>query len=384
MAAPENSTVSVRSSLFQRLVLPGFAFKAVVIGGGYATGRELAEFFLPCGPRAGLLGMAVAAVIWSVVCALTFSFARATRSYDYRSFFRELLGPAWPAFEIAYLTLILLVLAVFGAAAGAIGQAVFAAPPILGTLCLMAAIALAVWHGNESVERVFKYVSMFLYAVYGVFLILCLARFGPDIARSLHAPGPASADWLTAGVSYAGYNVVGAIAILPVVRHMTCGRDAVTAGLLCGPLAMLPAMLFFICMSGFYPAISHTLLPSDWLLERLGLAVFRVIFQLMIFCALWESGAGCLNAFNQRIANVYSERGRVFAPWMRVAVSVAVMIAAIFLASRFGLVNLIAKGYRGLTILFLIVYILPLLTYGAWRLSASRPRLRALNGAMER
>ena len=38
-------------SRFQRFVLPGLAFKAVVIGGGYATGRELAEFFLPAGPR---------------------------------------------------------------------------------------------------------------------------------------------------------------------------------------------------------------------------------------------------------------------------------------------------------------------------------------------
>ena len=32
-----------RSSWFQRFLLPGFALKAVIIGGGYATGRELAE-----------------------------------------------------------------------------------------------------------------------------------------------------------------------------------------------------------------------------------------------------------------------------------------------------------------------------------------------------
>ena len=29
------------STWFQRFLLPGFAFKAVVIGGGYATGREV-------------------------------------------------------------------------------------------------------------------------------------------------------------------------------------------------------------------------------------------------------------------------------------------------------------------------------------------------------
>jgi hypothetical protein len=30
-------------SFIQRLLLPGFAFKAIVSGGGYATGRKLAQ-----------------------------------------------------------------------------------------------------------------------------------------------------------------------------------------------------------------------------------------------------------------------------------------------------------------------------------------------------
>ena len=56
-----------KASWFQRFLLPGFAFKAVVIGGGYATGRELAEFFLPSGPRGGLAGMLLAMLlgIWN-------------------------------------------------------------------------------------------------------------------------------------------------------------------------------------------------------------------------------------------------------------------------------------------------------------------------------
>ena len=53
------------SSWFQRYLLPGFAFKAVVIGGGYATGRELAEFFLPSGPRGGLPGHSHAPPPWT-------------------------------------------------------------------------------------------------------------------------------------------------------------------------------------------------------------------------------------------------------------------------------------------------------------------------------
>ena len=35
------------NDFFRRYLLPGFVFEAAVIGGGYATGRELVEFFLP-------------------------------------------------------------------------------------------------------------------------------------------------------------------------------------------------------------------------------------------------------------------------------------------------------------------------------------------------
>ena len=79
------------SSTFQRFVLPGLAFKAVVIGGGYATGREIAEFFLPAGPWGGMAAMAVATVIWSLVCAVTFVYARRLR--ERRRHARQFLAP---------------------------------------------------------------------------------------------------------------------------------------------------------------------------------------------------------------------------------------------------------------------------------------------------
>src|SRR6201986_4877348 len=95
-------------SRLQRWILPGLAFKAVVIGGGYATGRELAGFFLPSGPAGGLLAILVATVMWSLVCALTFSFAFSYGLLDYRAFFGKLLGRGWIVFEITYFLLVLL------------------------------------------------------------------------------------------------------------------------------------------------------------------------------------------------------------------------------------------------------------------------------------
>jgi len=362
------------SSQFERYFLPGLAFKAVVIGGGYATGRELAEFFLPSGPWGGITAMVLAMLIWSGVCTATFLFARSSGARDYLTFVRALLGPAWVVFEAAYLLFVVLILAVFGAAAGAIGQATLGLPTIAGTLLLMVAIALVTAYGNPSVERLFTYVSFLLYGVYALFVLLSLARFGARIEHGfVGAGGGLGEGWLAGGVTYASYNIVGAITILPVLRHLTSDRDAVTAGLIAGPLAMLPALMFFTCMIAYYPEITQATLPSDFLLQRLDLPVFRYLFQLMIFAALLESGTGSVHSVNERIGTAWRRRRHTeLSRAARLAIALVLLAACMLLAEHFGLVALIARGYRLLAWVFLLVYVLPLLTIGIFRLVSRR------------
>ena len=366
------------STWFQRFLLPGFAFKAVVIGGGYATGRELAEFFLPSGPWGGLAAMILAMLLWSGIAALTFALAQRLGTYDYRSFFKVLLGPAWLGFEIAYVLVVILILSVFGAAAGAIGAAIFGLPEIFGTLALAVCIAAFAAFGNVSVERLFKYVSFLLYGVYALFLVLALGSFGGRIATAFAVAEPAR-DWALGGITYAGYNIISAVIILPVLRHLTSTRDAIVSGLIAGPLAMAPAILFFVCMVAFYPAISMEALPSDFLLQRMNVPWFHIAFQAMIFAALLESGTGAVHAINERIANLWrlKNRGEI-GPKARGIVAVSLLIVCMFIAQRFGLVALIANGYRVLAIVLIAIYVVPLLTVGIYRLtqrSVVRPEI---------
>jgi uncharacterized membrane protein YkvI len=367
------SAPAAGSSWFQRFLLPGLAFKGVVIGGGYATGRELAEFFVPSGPQGGLAAMLLAMAIWSIVCAATFAFAHMTRSYDYRSFFRRLLGPGWIAFEIVYLLLLVLILAVIGAAAGEIGAS-FGAPPIAGTLLLAVTIAAVTSAGTGSVERLFKYASILLYMVYALFLVIGLGSFGDRIAASLATPAP-SQGWAMGGVAYAGYNLVAAAAVLPLARHLTSRRDALIAGVVAGPLAMLPALGFFLCMIAFYPGIGSETLPSSFLLRQMGVPAFQIVFQVMIFAALLETGVGCVHAVNERVAGAWhARRGTDLSQRARAGIALALLIGCIFVASRFGLVALIGSGYRLLAFAILAVFVLPVMTIGVAKLVRSRAR----------
>jgi uncharacterized membrane protein YkvI len=358
---------SESSSSFKRLWLPAFAFKAVVIGGGYATGRELAQYFLPSGPWGGLKGMFLATVAWSAICILTFLFAVTTGSHDYRTFFRSLLGLAWPLFDAAYVISTITVLSVFGAAAGAIGHAVFGWPVIAGTIALLAGIVgFSAW-GSDSVERLFKYVTILLYSVYAMFLVFGFTEFGGRITHnlSIHEVG---GPWAARGLTYAGYNMLGAIAILPVVRHMRSRKDALIAGALCGPLAMLPAVAFFLCMLAYYPTIADQTLPSDYLLAEMHMPAFHFAFQIMILAALLESGTGTVHAVNERVASLCRESGHAFSRGARAVFTCVLLASSVFVAARYGLVDLIAKGYRFLAALLLVVYIIPLLTLGVHRI----------------
>lgn len=136
---------------------------------------------------------------------------------------------------------------------------------------------------------------------------------------------------------------------------------------------MIPAILFFVCMVAYYPEISAEALPSDYVLQRLGFPLFHGLFQLMIFAALLESGTGNVHAVNQRIAQAWRARfNRDLSARSRFIAAGVLLVIAMFFADRFGLVALIASGYRTLSYVLIVVYVLPLLTYGLWRLSRTR------------
>lgn len=356
-------------SRFTRWLLPGLGVKALVIGGGYATGRELAEFFLSRGPWGGLFAVLFASLLFSIFCSLTFVAARRFEAYDYKSFFKILLGPAWRVFELVYLLFVVLILAVYGAAAGAIGNAVFSAPVWAGTLLLALCIACVVAFGNKAVERLFRDISYYLYGIYALFIALALWKFGDRIPGSF-ATNPQTSGWALSGVTYFGYNIVGAVVILPILRHLLSDRDAVIAGVIAGPLTMLPALLFFIPMVAFYPEVQSATLPSDFLLQRIGIPAFHLLFQAMIFTALLESGTSAIHAINERIDIAWANRsGRELSHNQRLGIAAAILVVCMFLANAFGLVELIATGYRAFAYILLATFILPLLTVGVWKLS---------------
>lgn len=360
-----------KSSFFKKYLLPGFVFQSVIIAGGYGTGRELVEYFLNFGPIGGILGMLlITTLMWSIVLAVTYEFSRKLRAYDYRTFFMNLLGPVWFIFEIIYILYMLIVLAVIGSAAGILIRDNFGIPYILGVMIMLAAVGFLTFKGSGLIENFLSFWSMILYVIYAVFFAVALAKFGPEIQRSL-ASGSILPGWALGGFKYAFYNLANVAAVLFCLNHIETRKEAISAGLLSGLIGIFPAFLFFIAVVGQYPAILPEEIPAVFVLQKLGVPFLLILFQIVLFGTLIETGTGMIHSVNERIHSALRSRKKELRQWQRPIVAIIFLLIALGI-STFGLINLIAKGYGTASWGFLFVYILPVMTYGVYKIIKSR------------
>ncbi len=356
-----------KNTFFKKYLLPGFVFQSVIIGGGYGTGRELVEYFLSFGPLGGILGMLlVTTVIWAIFLSLTFEFTRRFNAFNYRTFFKRLLGPVWPAFEILYFVYLIIVLAVLGSASGILIRDNFGIPYIIGVIVMLAAVGFLTFRGAGLMEKFFSIWSFILYATYAALLVLTVIRFGPEIKNNFKE-APVQSGWIVAGSKYAFYNLANVVGVLFCLKHIQTRKEAVSAGFIAGVIGILPALLFYIALMASYPDILVEEIPSVYAFQKLGIVPLFIIFQIVLYGTLIETGTAMIHAVNERIQSACESRKKELPRAFRPVIAIAFLVLAIAL-STFGIIALIARGYGAISWGFLLVYLVPLATIGVYRL----------------
>ncbi len=361
----------LKNSTFQKYLLPGFVFQSVIIAGGYGTGRELVEFFLNFGPLGGLLGMLlISTVMWSVFLALTFEFARLFRAYDYRTFFINLLGKWWFLFEIIFTLYLFIVLAVIGSAAGVMLRDNFNMPYIVGVAIMLASVGFLTFKGTGLIEKFLSLWSIVLYIIYIIFLVAAIAKFGP-IIRENFAAAEIKPQWPIAAFKYAFYNLANVAGVLFCLKHLETRKQALTAGVLAGVIGILPGLFFYIAIVSHYPDVLTAEIPAIFVFEKLGMPILLILFQIMLFGTLIETGTALIHSVNERINSAMHAKKKELPRWQRPLIATVFLLIAVCI-SVFGLINLIAKGYGAASWGFLFTYLLPLATFGLYKIIKSR------------
>ncbi len=373
------------SGWFGRLLLPAIIAQSILIGGGYASGREVVEF----GARYGAMGwIAVVAVFigFTIMSVLVFEFSRIKKAYDYKSFIRGLIGPFWPAFDVAYAIMAVLVVAVVAAAAGAVIEATLGMHALMGILIVIVIAGLLAYLGTHVIEAFKTLGTTMLYLGYVVFGVVVLSAGWPEVVAVFERGDTGSVATVSAwpvigtGILYVGYNLAIYPAVLFALHRQERTRDSVVSGVLAGLVMTLPFLLTYLCVLAFYP--SESVLGADvpWLvmLESSAGMWAVILFGIVVGWTLLETSIGLVHAILDRLerdvvplALPGTPKGKGLSGIQKALLGGGGLFAAALL-SQVGIGDLIGTGYLIMAYVFLAVFALPLLTVGVWRIIRAR------------
>lgn len=377
------TVASSKSSFFEgsfgAYVLPGIILQSVLIGGGYATGREIVEY----GAKYGALGWVAGLGIFLgfvLIGFLTFEFARLHQTYDYRSFFRALIGRAWFLFDVAYLAMAILAIAVVSSAAGEILLDTLRVPYLAGVTVIILLVGLLNFYGAWLIERFKSVVTGILVAAYLAFGGAVIGDQWANV-EAVFATGATGfvegeiglGAVLWTGLLYVGYNLATFPAAFFAMRRQTTRTETLGASLVAGALMCTPWFFTYVALMGFYPSEAVMGAPVPWLVMLREVSpVFLVLFGGVVGVTLIETATGMIHAFIHRLdAHLREVADRSLSEQWRGGIAVTALVLALLLA-QVGIIDLIARGYLAMAYALIAVYAVPLLTVGVYRIVFQR------------
>ena len=156
---------------------------------------------------------------------------------------------------------------------------------------------------------------------------------------------------------------------------INCGKETVISGIIAGALMTIPWFLTYFAVMGFYPAEGVLTAEVPWLAMMKDVAgpIVISIFGIVMGWTLIETSTGIIHALIERINSGLQEGGRaVLSRGQQGFTTVLILVIATVL-SKFGIIDLVAKGYSLLAYGFILIYLVPLLTVGVYKIVKGSP-----------
>lgn len=352
-------------------MLPAIIFQSVFMGGGFTTGREIMEY---CGKYGtlGIYSILGATLGFLISTVLSYELARVTKSFDYRSLMKQILWKAWPAFEISYIILAIIVIAVVGSAAASIFEDMTGIPYIVGAIVVIALVGILHFWGRAAIEWFETVGTVILYIMYAIlWAITIVATWGhaSEVLSSGLAEGTPS-DTFVAGIQYFAYNMVVIPAVLFTLDRLEERKDSLMAGFFSTVLIMIAFTLTWLSILGFYPDPEVIGAPVPWftIMKKVGGLWLTWFYVLAVTWTLIETGTGMIHSIIRRIdVNLEERRGYGLSRKWEGLLATIIIVLAILMA-RYGIIALVAQGYGTMAWVFFGIYFIPLVTIGVVRI----------------
>lgn len=364
-----------RTSGIMKYLLPGIILQSVLMGGGYATGREIIEYGGKFGAYGWISGV-FTFVAFAVIAILTFELARIYRIYDYKSILKQIIGKAWPIYDVLYVILLFLIISVMASATGEILQQTIGLDYMVGVVILILIVAFLNFFGSAFIAKFETYGTIALYVAYIIFTVMVITAKKDNIsevfatANTSFTPNASIGLAMWTGIIYATYNLASIPAGLFTLRAQTKRKEAVISAIIGALLMTVPWFLTYFAVMGFYPDENVIGASVPWLVmlqSVSGSVVPVLVFGVVAGWTLIETATGMIHALLERCDQAMEDAHKpALSPKMRGFITAGILIAAL-LFSKIGIIDLIGMGYSAISYGFMIFYLLPLLTVGLYK-----------------
>jgi len=326
-----------------------FLYVGTIMGAGFASGREVWQFFGCFGPQA-IIGVAFVGVLFVLVGLMTALLSRNLQTNDMGQIIvpgkNQKLTKLVGYFMAGILFTVLITMS---AAGGAFVYQQYMIPRPIGGLLIILLVVLTVLGGFQRIRGIFRWLIPLLIVVVVITGVALLVGPVPSMGMEIKIkPSPLAPNWPLAAILYVSYNI---LAVIPVVAtasiHAKTTRHALMGagmgGLTLGVIALLLVLVMQKDM-----AFSHSMdMPILALTQRVD-PILNGVYGCMLFFAIYASATTNYYAVTTKMKEGPRKKWRIL-----------FMAIAGFLIGLVGFTNVVAYmfpviGYLGMGILLLL------------------------------
>lgn len=339
-----------------RVLRIGSAFIGIIVGAGFASGKEIIQYFTSF----GMLGTAAAILSTALFAYLGMTLTRLgsrTKTTSHKEVIYKISGP-----YLGILVDAIIVFTLFGvgvvmlAGAGSVLNQQFGLEPYIGNL-LMAVLVIGTVMMN--VQRViavigsitpFLVLTIILIGIYSIFTMdSSFAELNP-IAKDLDTTLP---NWFVSSINYVSFNVAVGAAMSLVMGGAEKDEKTAALGGLVGGLGL--GLMIIISHLAIFSKVD---LVADYDMPMLKLVhdispVLGIFMSVILFGMVFNTAVSMFYAFVARFADMHTKKSDVM-----IVLTVTIGFVLSFMAGFKNLVSLVYPfiGYIGLFLIAALIY----------------------------
>jgi len=313
-------------------------YVGIILGAGFASGAEIMAYFVEFG-LAGILGLVLACALFALAGWAIWDICVKVGVSDYKSFMDITMGRRLAGVMEAVLGLFMFI--IFAAMLAATGSALHESFGInyLLAVCIVAAICFVTFlFGISGIIKLNAYISPILIVgcmIIGIWTFVMRAE--PVFAIAERSAEALRANWYVSAITYVGYNIIGAVVILPslVVGSRVSGRGQQ----MLKPAIFSGIMLFALGLSLYLSLMANLSLVEGVQIPMLALVMghaplWSYIFMLLFLGACFTTAATNGYAVSATISGRY-KMSRTKKIGLKIVICIGGVVAALAGFSNF-------------------------------------------------